>query len=254
MGKWNHLNMSLRSLVLSNSLRIEQTSSDIIKAILRILKEKTKTLGNKSTSLSLKNKIDLLHDLNELTKENYNHLVKFMEIRNQFIHNHDISSFILLGEAYPDLTNYLRRYFPNSTKDLESSLYESYKRLYIECQGTLIVLDMEYRAGIKVDYQRYISMEIDSRFDELCEKAIHSMNKAHSRLPFDPMFFGGSEANIDAYILALKIEKATMGKNIADNLGEEGNAHLAFSKKVPIDQQLNEIEEDFNSAEDGKDI
>ncbi|MBK9388784.1 MAG: hypothetical protein IPN68_00850 [Bacteroidetes bacterium] len=133
MSKWEDLNITLRIEILTNTLRLEQSASDIIKAILRILKEKTKTLDNKSSSLSFKNKIDILQDLDELTKEAYDDLIKFMEIRNQLIHNHECTSFIKLSETNPEITNFLKKRFSNSITDPEASLYKSYKDLYLSC-------------------------------------------------------------------------------------------------------------------------
>ncbi len=84
--------------VLTKSLEIENALSDVIKAIIKIPKIDTKTLGNQSSSLSFKTKADLLYDLNRISKEEYNRLILFMEIRNQFIHNIDADSFIKVFE------------------------------------------------------------------------------------------------------------------------------------------------------------
>ena len=65
MEKWTSLNMELRSFVISRVLRLEQTSSSLMKTILRLFKDDLKTLGNKSSALSFKSKIDLLYDLEE---------------------------------------------------------------------------------------------------------------------------------------------------------------------------------------------
>lgn len=61
--------------------------------IIRIPKTDSKTLSNKSSSLSFKTKVDLLYDLDRINKEEYNLLILFMEIRNQFIHNIEATSF-----------------------------------------------------------------------------------------------------------------------------------------------------------------
>ncbi len=80
-------NEALRSRVLICSIRAEDSASDILISLLRRVRPDSKTLGNKSSSLSFKNKIDLLYDIDDLTKEEYTSMLKFMEIRNQFIHN-----------------------------------------------------------------------------------------------------------------------------------------------------------------------
>ena len=92
MEELKSLNMELRSFVIGNVLRLEQTSTDALRAILRMFNENSKTLGNQSSAFSFKTKIDLLCDLGELEKTHYSHLLKLMEIRNQFAHNIKASS------------------------------------------------------------------------------------------------------------------------------------------------------------------
>lgn len=82
MEKWKPLNMEIRSWAISRVLGSEQASSSALKAIFRMFKHDPKTLGNKSSVLSLKAKIDLLHDLEEINKVEYNHFQKLMEVRN----------------------------------------------------------------------------------------------------------------------------------------------------------------------------
>ncbi|MBP6565713.1 MAG: hypothetical protein KA270_01030, partial [Saprospiraceae bacterium] len=64
--KSKNFNIILRGKVLEKALILEELTSDIIKLILRIVWDETKTLGNQSTSLSFKNKTDLLFDLQDL--------------------------------------------------------------------------------------------------------------------------------------------------------------------------------------------
>lgn len=241
MSKWGKLNMELRNLILEHSIRLEQTSTGIIKALLRILKDKTKTLSNKSSSLSFKNKIDLLYDLDELTKTEYTNLIKFMEIRNQFIHNHEFNSFTELSTDFPDLTTYLKKSFPNDEKEEEHNLQKSYNELYTNCQGKLLVLEMEYVKGIKQDYEQYIAYEIDKRLDELLIKAKSNYERANLKLPIIPMFFESAEENINSFILAFKIEKSKMASEILENIDQEGNIDAAFKRKVSLEELIEEV-------------
>ena len=87
-----------RIKVLTQSLTIEKGLSDVIKAIIKMPKNDTKTLGNQGSSLSFKTKADLLYDLNRISKQEYSNLILFMEIRNQFIHNLDADSFLKVFE------------------------------------------------------------------------------------------------------------------------------------------------------------
>jgi hypothetical protein len=241
MSKWEDLNIKFRTEVLTHSLRLEQSASNILKAILRILKEKTKTLGNKSTSLSFKNKVDILHDLDELSKEEYDDLIRFMEIRNQIIHNYECNSFLKLNETNPDLCNFLKKKFPNSEPDQESSLRKSYNELYVVCQGGLLILEKEYVSGLKVDLEKYVAFQVEKRFDELIERTKHNMRKASYRISIlSPFLFDNPDNHIKDFVLALKIEKSKMASEILDDLDE--NMIKAFRNKVTIDELIKEIE------------
>lgn len=95
MKKWESLNMELRNWVIAHALRLEQASSDALCEILRVYDHDSRTLGNQSKyALSFKTKIDLLYDLGEIDKPMYPHLIKLMEIRNQFAHNPTVISFV----------------------------------------------------------------------------------------------------------------------------------------------------------------
>ena len=64
-------NSMLRAHILVCSIREEEAASEVLKSLLRLVKPETKTLDNKSSSLSFKNKIDLLYDIDDLNKEEY---------------------------------------------------------------------------------------------------------------------------------------------------------------------------------------
>ncbi len=87
------MNIELRTTVLRQSLLIEDSLSDILIVLMGIKERDNKSLGHKTSSLSLKSKTDLLYDLRKIDKDLYNKLIVFMEIRNQFIHNLSSDSF-----------------------------------------------------------------------------------------------------------------------------------------------------------------
>jgi hypothetical protein len=80
--------LSNRSDVLKYSLEIENLTSQFLGHLLGIHDAiNSKTLGNKSSSLSFNNKIDLLIDIGALEGDTKSKFQTFMEIRNQFMHN-----------------------------------------------------------------------------------------------------------------------------------------------------------------------
>ena len=241
--------MPLRSFVLSHAIRQEQTSSKIIKALLRILKQKTKTLSNKSSSLSFKNKIDLLYDLEELSSDEYNHLLKFMEIRNQFIHNHECSSFIKLGESNSELTKYLKKNFANEKDDEEQSLLESYNQLFIICQSKLLVMEREFAAGILNDYEKYIDHQLYNRFDEVIQRALQHLKEENGKRRFAFIPTQDNPRNhIDRFINSLKLTISQTRTEILDELEGEENMKKAFKRKVTIDEQIRKSKSKLGSS------
>ena len=88
------LNLSLRTEILEIALILEREINSLLISCLNIENEKAKAIGNKNSSLSFKNKIDLLFDINILSKEEHQKLMLLMEFRNQFLHNITCTSFL----------------------------------------------------------------------------------------------------------------------------------------------------------------
>ena len=88
------INHELRREVIEYSLNTEKVVNDLILSILGILVEgkETKLFGSKS-GLTFRNKIDLLLDLDILSKEENINLELFMMIRNRFLHDIECNSF-----------------------------------------------------------------------------------------------------------------------------------------------------------------
>ena len=112
---------NIRLFILNKSLEIENLLSKILKEIIRIPKSDSKTLSNKSSSLSFKTKADLLYDLDRINKEEYNLLILFMEIRNQFIHNIEATTFEKVFEIIGNNKK-------NKILKLDTELEKSYKQ------------------------------------------------------------------------------------------------------------------------------
>lgn len=87
------LNLPLRTEILDKALNLEHTVNSILLIYSSIENEERKAITNKSGSLSFKNKIDLLFDLDIFSKDEHKDFLLLMEYRNQFLHNIDCSSF-----------------------------------------------------------------------------------------------------------------------------------------------------------------
>lgn len=228
-------NLELRGKVLEDSLNLEKLASDVIKSVLRIFKDQTKTLGNKSSSLSFKNKIDLLFDIGELDKDKFDHLVKFMEIRNQFIHNHECNSFDDLVKINSELTNYLIKNFSDGLKGKEFDLFGGYLKLYLTCLGNLYILDREYNWGIEGDFRKHISEKILNNFDELTEKAVERFDIAKKEETF-AVSYNTSKKQIDLFIEVLKMEIKFKEIEVLKELELDHN--VIYKRKIDISQKI----------------
>lgn len=83
-----------RGQILAYSLLIESLTSIFLARLVGIKNHAdSKTLGNKSSSLSFNQKIDFLLDLQVLTSEEKKKAQTFMEIRNQLMHNLSASTY-----------------------------------------------------------------------------------------------------------------------------------------------------------------
>ena len=167
-------NIKLRSNILFASIRVEEAAGHVIKLLLRTVKEDSKTLGNKSSSLSFKNKIDLLYDIEDISKDNYNNCLKFAEIRNQFIHNPSCNSFSALENENKNLLNFLSKCFPNEISEMESSYNASFFKLWQSIMGALLILKIEYNKGAENEFRRYVSSEVLKRFDFVIKLAFEN--------------------------------------------------------------------------------
>lgn len=171
-------NIGLRSKILMCSIKQEELSSEIVKKFLRIYKQDLKTLGNKTSSFSFKNKIDLLFDIGDIEIEQYPFLIKFMEIRNQFIHNSSCSTFLDLKKENNELTNYLKKNFENKVIDEEQSLSDSFDKLNAFCEQVLKKLDRDYEEGITREMHRFLDAKLESSYESILINTINNLKES----------------------------------------------------------------------------
>jgi hypothetical protein len=86
--------MDNRSSFLGMSLLVEASLSKFLSGLLDISDSNNSlSFGNKSSALSFRAKVNLLLDMKVFDKNDNWKLEKFMEIRNQFMHNLDASTY-----------------------------------------------------------------------------------------------------------------------------------------------------------------
>jgi hypothetical protein len=121
----------LRLTILENSLLHEYLITRSLGDILEIDLDNSYCLSDKSSSLTLATKINLLIDLNRLTKEQRTKLFYYLEIRNKFLHNWKCRTFEdcfsgTLSQTYKGL---VKLYKPDMTLTQERQMNFCYNAL-----------------------------------------------------------------------------------------------------------------------------
>jgi hypothetical protein len=241
MEKWDPLNMELRSWVISKVLRLEQTSTSVIRAILRLFNEKSRILGTQSSSLSFKSKIDLLLDLEEIEKDEYNHLIKLMEIRNQFAHNHKAVSFESLDNINKDINKYLEKIPSKSNEsNRESKLRQTFNELFEATLGKLAIIEIEYRSGIQKEIRKHINDLVVENLDEIWVNALKMRKeRTPTRAKFPALDNTDQIENFHTYFQ--KAISEFKGKELEKLDGE--NLKSVFKQKETTEEILKRIDE-----------
>lgn len=134
------INIEIRSEILNYSLIIEDAVNSLLLAYLGITnKTSTKLFGTKA-GISFKNKIDLLYDIDVLTKKEHNDLELQMIFRNKFIHSIECSSFtVILSQLDNGIKNRFKKYISSHDNITnEKSYKEAYGELYSSNLGIMI--------------------------------------------------------------------------------------------------------------------
>ena len=109
------LNMEIRADILEYSLYIETLINNLLLLNLGIFdgKESTKLFSNKG-KLTFQNKIDLLFDIEVLSKDQNLEFVLFMNIRNKFLHDLECNSFqVFLSKLDSGLVTRFKTFLEN---------------------------------------------------------------------------------------------------------------------------------------------
>jgi|TARA_B110000967_G_C18728920_1_gene481586 hypothetical protein len=167
------MNLEKRSKMLSYSLELENFVSLELARLLSIREFKnSKSLGNKSTSLSLNQKLNLLLDFETINSKEKSIIEYFASIRNQFMHNIDADSFEYTINQISGLFNKLKKIYPQNFKsdNIENNIEKCVDNLYID---SIKILSSE--KGKKL--QNAISERISDGNEMLYENLKNSMNK-----------------------------------------------------------------------------
>jgi hypothetical protein len=139
-----------RQLAIEKTLILEDLTSKLIKHLIGLdLYEKTKTLDNKSSSISLRSKIDLLTDCGKIDKQTYSNLLHIISIRNQFAHNFECNNFEDLPKFIDGVEKPLLKLCGEITDSKEENLKSGFLNMLYQ---TFQFLVNEFE-GVTNDYQ-----------------------------------------------------------------------------------------------------
>lgn len=169
------LGMNKRNFILQISLIMEGMTSAFIGGLLGIKNiEGSRTLGHKGSSLSFKNKIDLLMDIGAIDGQLFNKFQVFMEIRNKFAHVMGATTYEDCL-ALTDKTDWILKQYPQEpTLSKEQQLQSAVVALASE----VFTAAMNVMEAVKVKIERDAKAETTGMAYEAVHKAIPQLKEA----------------------------------------------------------------------------
>ena len=181
------INLKLRSKILEYSLNMEESINDLLLFNLGMYDKGAGTrLFSGKNGLTFKNKIDLLSDLNILTKEENYDFELLMIFRNKFLHDINCNSF---GQVFKISDNSLKNKFKkylSKDEDIENEddclnavtnlFLKNVKTLRVKLQGKHRELDE--KAEILEINRKHTLFQIDLFFDLINEIYLNFDNSA----------------------------------------------------------------------------
>lgn len=175
----NNLNLETRTKVLEYSLWIETSVNTLLQSHLLILdKERTKNFGNKA-GIPFKSKIDLLYDIEILTKEEHSDLELIMNFRNKFLHDIDSNSFT---KILKNIDNGIKNRFK---KFKDSDIKTENEEAYIKACSNLFVHNL--KVLLKKNKERRISLEKKRDYEISVHDKLVSLTELSSKFGTDIM-------------------------------------------------------------------
>lgn len=184
-----------RLQVLELSIFVERFVSSALSSLLDIDLDNSKTLSNKSSAFSFRQKLDLLTDIGATNKEAVKRFQIFAEIRNQFAHNYFVKDFTSCFSFLDGAEKQLRKAFKDKINGLdkigqEEQLVKLYACLFND------VMDHSYRILEKIT-DKFIKQGMEKGRKEIYEMIIEGIkshaekdelfNEAYSKVVDDAM-------------------------------------------------------------------
>ena len=228
-----------RTKVLKAALIVESGVSMCLGLLLGIDLNTSKTLGNKSTSIPLNIKIDLLTDINSMDKDDAKKFSYFMPIRNQFMHNISATSFEYCINYIDGLGNKLLKLYPQDESLSDEEKYENcFQALFEDLMMILKKLGRKIKEKISLEafnktneiavqiFMRSIN-EMTTHIDEFFEKQLSDKKD----ITYDSIKDFGKHLKTAIYYRATKLLNDSA---ISGEVEKEYPRHLGEYQDYPV--------------------
>lgn len=207
------MGMSVRQDVLQSSLFFERSISIYLATLLGVIDpDKSKSFGNSGSSLSFNSKVELLIDIGALPADIKKGFQKFMEIRNQFIHNFSANTYENCFDVLDDgVEKFLTKKYPQSES---LSREERLKKVFQDLALELLEVMKSLNDKVKKKF------ESESRL-EMTSKIIDAIDIEMSRM----------ELELNSFCYNGLITKPDSGDLVKENLGSKVKKDLIESVK-----------------------
>jgi hypothetical protein len=197
-----------RAFILESALSIERNLSILLANILSVKVENSKTLGNKSSSLSFNTKADILLDTDYISKVDKQKFTLFMEIRNQFAHNKSCETYSDMLTIVDRCEKRLQDLFPicYTSEVREDQLQEHLTKLVDDLTVIITEVYNKYVHNLSEYLEAICNSHLYQGFKESVFKNLASIDKFFD-LPiteenlskFTDTFFDKIEADFEEY-------------------------------------------------------
>jgi hypothetical protein len=217
-----------RAFIIDVALKIEKNLSIILSNVLVINDiDQSKTLGNKSSSLSFNTKADILLDSDYISSENRKKFQLFMEIRNQFAHNKSCDSFLQCVKLVNDCEKRLDKYYPIQGLDKQSKLKQQFENLIVDLNSIVNDCHKKYIENL----EDFVKSEFQGQaFEELKSSLIKNITQLDKLIDFSI-----SQENLN------KLKETLIERIVNESIENLGQRKKELETKV-IKRKLKELE------------
>lgn len=162
--------LKIRADVLQGALLLEELASSFLAELLGVKNKKVSlSFGNKSSALSFNQKINLLIDMGAVDKDSRNKFQTFMEIRNQFMHNINATSYEACFSFTDSKDKYILKTYPQNNKLPR----EEQLRLAVEAlNGDLLFVTAQVIKKIESNIENEVTAKVNKETIDDIHKSI----------------------------------------------------------------------------------